>query len=62
MLYHTKGGLGWSEIYNMPTWLRRFYYKKLVDQLEQENEANERASKGKGTGSGTVHRGPYGSK
>ena len=61
MLYHTGGGFGWTEIYNMPVWLRRFYYTKLAEKLKAENEQVERASKG-GSASGTVHRGPYGSK
>ena len=29
----------------MPTYLRRFYYSKLVEQLERENKEIEKASK-----------------
>ena len=58
MLYHTKGGFGWTETYNMPIWLRRFYHTKLAEQLKAEGEANEKASRGKS--GGKVHRGPFG--
>ena len=33
-------GKGWthSDVYNMPIYLRNFYFKKLLDTRKQENE------------------------
>ena len=32
------------ELYKMPTYLRRFYYNKLVDAKTKENEALKQSS------------------
>jgi hypothetical protein len=61
MLYHTQGGFGWHELYNMPVWLRRFYYTKLAKQLQNEHDQAQKASKG-GTSPGAIPRGPFGPK
>ena len=45
--YHGGGGFTHKEVYNLPIWLRRFYFKELEEQLKAEAEANKRASKGK---------------
>ena len=34
----------------MPTYLRQFYYKKLVDVKQEEKKASDKASKGSGKG------------
>ncbi len=47
MVYHAKGGFTHKEVYNLPIWLRRFYFKELETQLKAEEEAQRRASKGK---------------
>ena len=33
-----EGGFTHSDIYNMPVYLRRFYFKLLIDQKKKENE------------------------
>ena len=39
------GGFTHSDVYNMPTYLRRFYYSKLAEQLEREQKEIEKATK-----------------
>ena len=38
-------GQGWthSDVYNMPIYLRNFYYKQLIDIRQKENEAIKKA-------------------
>lgn len=49
MIYYTKGGYGWSELYfDMPVYLRNYHYKKLVEALETEAEAVKNAQAGSG--------------
>jgi len=47
---------GWSlvESYNLPVGLRNWFIKRLSTQIEKENEAMERASKGSGNSSQTL--------
>ncbi len=33
-----SNGFTWSEVYFMPTYLRRFYFNKLVDLKKKEAE------------------------
>ena len=56
IVYHGNG-FNWSDVYNMPIWLRRFYYKKLAEKLKKEQEA---AKSGKAPGSDKLPRGPFG--
>ena len=37
MLYYGEGFIH-SDVYNMPIYLRNFYYKKLVDTRQKEND------------------------
>jgi len=47
MVYYTKGGYSWSEVYfDMPVYLRNYHYQKLVDALEAEAEAVKNAQSG----------------
>jgi hypothetical protein len=41
-----SGGWSFSEAYNLPLGLRKWFVERLVQQIESENEAIERASKG----------------
>ena len=41
-----SGGWSFSEAYNLPIGLRRWFVERLVKQIETENEAIERAHKG----------------
>ena len=46
MVYHGKG-FTWSELYNMPVWLRNFYYKKIEEAMKAQKKANENGNKNK---------------
>jgi cellulose synthase/poly-beta-1,6-N-acetylglucosamine synthase-like glycosyltransferase len=37
MVYYGKG-FTWSELYDMPVWLRKFYYKKTIEAKEKEKK------------------------
>lgn len=41
-----SGGWSFSEAYNLPLGLRKWFVERLVQQIETENEAIEKASKG----------------
>ena len=36
--FHGQGGYQWETIYNMPTWLRKFTFKKIQDFHDEENK------------------------
>lgn len=38
-VYYTKSGFTFSDIYNMPITLRKFYYDRLVKALTKEAES-----------------------
>lgn len=40
MVYYGNG-FQWTELYNMPVWLRKFYLKKLEDAKAQEKKARD---------------------
>lgn len=44
MLYYGKG-FTWAELYNIPVWLRKFYYKKLEETLKQEHSKASKINK-----------------
>jgi hypothetical protein len=44
MVYHGHG-FTWTELYNMPVWLRKFYYKKMEEALSKQKEAHTKATK-----------------
>jgi len=44
MVYHGHG-FTWTELYNMPVWLRKFYYKKIEDAMTAKKKANEKNNK-----------------
>ena len=44
MCYHGNGGFNYTEIYNMPVWLRNFIYEqlwKMNKSLYRKNVVNE---------------------
>ena len=57
LCYYSNGAFTQDGVYKMPTNLRSFYIKKLVDAKKQEAEANKAASEGKES-SGKVTRPP----
>lgn len=40
IVFHGKGGYDWVSVYNMPLWLRKFTWHKLVEWYEKENNQN----------------------
>lgn len=57
LCYYSNGAFTQDGVYKMPTNLRAFYIKKLVDAKKQEAEANKSASEGKPE-SGKIARPP----
>lgn len=57
MVYHGHG-FTWTELYNMPTWLRKFYLKKMEEAKKEEKKLQEEANKSgrKGSSSKTTPR------
>ena len=41
-MYYGKGFIH-SDVYNMPIYLRNFYYKKLIDTRQKENDEMKKA-------------------
>jgi hypothetical protein len=49
MLCHFGNGFNFTEVYEMPTYLRAWYLQKLADTRKQEQDAQQKAMKPKGT-------------
>jgi len=49
-----SGGWSFSEAYNLPVGLRKWFVERLLRQLEAEKEAMDNASKGRGSNSQTL--------
>lgn len=52
-------GFIYSEVYDMPVWLRNFNLQQLIKAKEEEKAQVNSASKGS-TDSGKIARGPFG--
>ena len=51
MCYYSQGGFTHDDIYSMPTYLRNFYSKELIDVKKREKKEADKASK-KSSGKG----------
>ena len=51
LVYHGGGGFLHSEVYNMPTWMRRFHIQKINEHVKKENNEMEKSQKGKSNSS-----------
>ena len=40
---YTELGFTFTEVYDLPVYLRRFYYKRLVTQYEKEKQEHDKA-------------------
>jgi len=40
MVYYGHG-FSWSELYDMPVWLRKFYYKKIEEAMLAQKKKSE---------------------
>ena len=47
LIYYSNGGFTYTEVYNMPVYLRTFYLKQLEEAKKQEADAVKSANKGK---------------
>ncbi len=47
-------GFTWSDVYYMPTYLRNFYYNKLIDAKKKESEQIKAANSSKSSKSPKV--------
>ena len=41
LVYHGGGGFKHEEVYNMPTWMRRFHIQKITSFVEKQNKQRE---------------------
>jgi len=46
LVYHGGGGFIYSEIYNMPIWLRKFHINKISEYNQEQNDKIEQSQKG----------------
>ena len=51
MLYASNGGFNWNDLYNMPTYLREFYWNELIAAKEAEKEVYRKSAPKKTTSS-----------
>ena len=42
-MYYGKMGWSWTELYNLPVYLRRYYYLKLSKVKKDEHDAEKAA-------------------
>ena len=45
LVYHSKGGFTYQDVYHMPVYLRIFYIKKLERLFEEQKKGHEKAMK-----------------
>lgn len=43
LVYHGGGGYSYSEVYNMPIYLRRYSITRINNYLKEKKEAEEKA-------------------
>ena len=42
IVFHGGGGYTWTEVYNMPIWLRNFTFNKMKEHFEKQSEQAEK--------------------
>ena len=45
LIYHGNGGFTFSDVYNMPLWVRRFYISKIIEFKQEEKKAHDKEMK-----------------
>lgn len=45
LIYHGNGGFTFSDVYNMPLWVRRFYINKIIEFKQEEKKAHDKEMK-----------------
>lgn len=41
IVFHGQGGYSWSDVYSMPSWLRKFTYHKIKEYYDKQNNAKQ---------------------
>lgn len=41
IVFHGNGGYSWTEVYNMPIWLRKFTYENIKEYHEKINKQSQ---------------------
>lgn len=49
IVFNGQGGYDYETVYNMPIWLRKFTYQKLVEEYDKRNEAQNKQKPQKST-------------
>ena len=45
--FHGQGGYSWTEVYEMPLWLRKFVYQKIKEHYDKQAKQAEQAKQNK---------------
>lgn len=45
--FHGQGGYSWTEVYEMPLWLRKFVYQKIKEHYDKQAKQIEEAKQNK---------------
>jgi hypothetical protein len=43
LIYYGNGGFNWSDVYDMPVWLRLFYIKNINEVHKKDKKSHEKA-------------------
>lgn len=52
--FHGQGGYSWTEVYEMPLWLRKFTFQKVKEYYNKQNKEMEKAKKGQNSNNKTL--------
>ena len=44
IIFFSKGGFTFNEVYDLPIYLRRFYYQRLLTHYEKEKQEYDKAT------------------
>ena len=58
LVFHGGGGFQYSEVYNMPIWLRTFHINKISEFNKEQNEQMEKSKKGSSPNQNNQIHGP----
>jgi len=56
LVFHGGGGFQYTEVYNMPIWLRTFNINKISEYNQEQNDKMEKAKKGSSPNTSQVQR------
>jgi hypothetical protein len=55
LVFHGGGGFQYTDVYNMPIWLRTFHINKISEYNQEQNDKMEKAKKGSTPNKNQVH-------